>query len=74
MVFDELDKDYLDVEEDTWATLLDIDFLDQDLLPDILKQLNEELKKEMEREENRECLFVHYEAARLFKTRILPRK
>ena len=48
--FDELDKDYLEVEEDTWATLLDIDFLDQDLLPDILKQLNEELKKEMERD------------------------
>ena len=48
--FDELDKDYLDVAEETWATLLDIDFLDQDLLPDILKQLNEELRKEMERD------------------------
>jgi len=48
--FDELNIDYLEEEEDQWATLLDIDFLDQDLLPDILAQINAELKKQMERD------------------------
>ena len=48
--FDELNIDYLEEEEDQWATLLDIDFLDQDLLPDILAQINKELKEQMERD------------------------
>ena len=48
--YDELNIDYLEENEDQWATLLDIDFLDQDLLPDILAQINAELKAQMERD------------------------
>ena len=47
--FDELEKDYLEEEADQWSTMLDIDFLDMDLLPDVLAQINAELKKEMEK-------------------------
>lgn len=48
--FDELDKDYLEEEESAWATALDIDFLEQNFLGDILKQLNEQLAKQMRNE------------------------
>ena len=48
--FDELNIDYLEEDVDQWATLLDIDFLDQDLLPDILAQINAELKAQMEKD------------------------
>ena len=45
--FDELNQDYLEEEEDLYVTGLDIDFLQQNFLADILKQINEELAKEM---------------------------
>ena len=48
--FDELEKDYLEEEESAWATALDIDFLEQNFLGDILKQLNEQLAKKMRSE------------------------
>ena len=48
--FDELEKDYLEEEESAWATALDIDFLEQNFLGDILKQLNEQLAKQMRTE------------------------
>ena len=48
--FDELEKDYLEEEESAWATALDIDFLEQNFLGDILKQLNEQLAKQMRNE------------------------
>ena len=48
--FDELEKDYLEEEESAWATALDIDFLEQNFLGDILKQLNEQLAKQMRSE------------------------
>jgi hypothetical protein len=48
--YDELNIDYLEEDKDQWATLLDIDFLDQDLLPDILAQINAELKAQMEKD------------------------
>ena len=47
---DDLDKDYLEEEEDLYVTGLDIDFLQQNFLADILKQINEELAKEMRNE------------------------
>ena len=48
--FDDLEIDYLEEEESAWATALDIDFLEQDFLGDILKQLNEQLAKQMRSE------------------------
>ena len=48
--FDELEKDYLDEEEDLYVTGLDIDFLEQNFLADILKQINEELAELMRSE------------------------
>ena len=47
---DDLDKDYLEEEENLYVTGLDIDFLQQNFLADILKQINEELAKEMRNE------------------------
>ena len=46
--FDDLEVDYLEEEEDTWATGLDIDFLEQNFLVDVLAQINKELAKQME--------------------------
>jgi len=49
--FDELEKDELKVdEESTWATGLEIDFLEQNFLVDILDQINKELAKAMKDE------------------------
>jgi len=45
--FDDLEVDYLEEEEDTWATGLDIDFLEQNFLVDVLAQINKELAKQM---------------------------
>ena len=46
--FDELNVDYLDEDEtENWATLLDIDFLEQNFLQDILEQINRELAIQM---------------------------
>ena len=47
---DDLDRDYLEEEENLYVTGLDIDFLQQNFLADILKQINEELAKEMRNE------------------------
>jgi len=41
--FDDLDVDLLETEEDDATSQLDIDFLDQDFLVDILAQLNKQL-------------------------------
>ena len=48
--FDDLNQDYLEEDEDLYVTGLDIDFLQQNFLADILKQINEELAREMENE------------------------
>jgi len=48
--FDDLDQDYLEEEENLYVTGLDIDFLQQNFLADILKQINEELARQMENE------------------------
>ena len=48
--FDELEVDYLEEEKDTWATGLDIDFLEQNFLVDILAQLNKQLAMQMRSE------------------------
>ena len=45
--FDDLEVDYLEEEEDLYVTGLDIDFLQQNFLADILAQINAELAKEM---------------------------
>jgi len=46
--FDELDSDYLDAQtKDIWMTDLDIDFLEQNFLANILDQLNEMLARLM---------------------------
>ena len=47
---DDLDQDYLEEEEDLYVTGLDIDFLQQNFLADILKQINEELALQMRNE------------------------
>ena len=47
---DDLDKDYLEEEENLYVTGLDIDFLQQNFLADILKQINEELAEQMRNE------------------------
>ena len=48
--FEELEVDYLEIEEDEYATILDVDFLDQNFLGDILQQLNEQLALQMRSE------------------------
>ena len=45
--FDDLEVDYLEEEEDLYVTGLDLDFLQQNFLADILKQINEELARQM---------------------------
>jgi len=47
---DDLEQDYLEEDENLYVTGLDIDFLQQNFLADILKQINEELAKEMRNE------------------------
>ena len=47
---DDLDRDYLEEEENLYVTGLDIDFLQQNFLADILKQINEELAEQMRNE------------------------
>ena len=47
---DDLDQDYLEEEENLYVTGLDIDFLQQNFLADILKQINEELAEQMRNE------------------------
>ena len=47
---DDLNQDYLEEEEDLYITGLDIDFLQQNFLADILKQINEELAEQMRNE------------------------
>ena len=46
--FDDLDVDLLETEEDAEATALEIDFLDQNFLVDILAQLNKQLAVQMQ--------------------------
>ena len=46
--FDDLDVDLLETEEDAEATALEIDFLDQNFLVDILAQLNRQLAIQMQ--------------------------
>ena len=48
--FDDLEIDYLEEEEGQFATGLDIDFLEQNFLADILAQINKELAKAMRSE------------------------
>jgi len=48
--FDDLEVDYLEEEDDLYVTGLDIDFLEQNFLADILAQINEELAKQMRSE------------------------
>jgi len=48
--FDDLDVDLLETEEDEYATALDIDFLEQNFLVDILDQLNKQLALQMRSE------------------------
>jgi hypothetical protein len=48
--FDELDVDLLETEEDEEVTALEIDFLEQNFLVDILEQLNRQLALEMRSE------------------------
>ena len=48
--FEELEIDYLEVEEDKYMTILDVDFLDQNFLADILEQLNIQLALQMRSE------------------------
>ena len=45
--FDDLEKDHLEEDESTWATGLDIDFLEQNFLVDILKVINKQLSKKL---------------------------
>lgn len=48
--FEELEVDYLEIEEDEYVTMLDTDFLDQNFLADILEQLNRQLALQMRSE------------------------
>ena len=48
--FEELERDYLEIEEDEYVTILDIDFLDQNFLEDVLEQLNRQLALQMRSE------------------------
>ena len=45
--FDDLEVDHLEEDESTWATGLDIDFLEQNFLVDILKVINKQLTKKL---------------------------
>ena len=47
--FDDLDVDLLETEEDEAVTALEIDFLDQNFLVDILAQLNKQLAVQMQK-------------------------
>ena len=48
--FDELEIDYLEEVEDDAVSMLDIDFLDQNFLEDVLEQLNRQLALQMRSE------------------------
>ena len=48
--FDDLEVDYLEEDESQFKTGLDIDFLEQNFLADILEQINKELAKAMRSE------------------------
>jgi len=48
--FDDLEVDYLEEETENWVTGLDIDFLEQNFLVNILDQINAELAKSMRSE------------------------
>ena len=48
--FDDLEVDYLEEDESQFSTGLDIDFLEQNFLADILAQINKELAKAMRSE------------------------
>jgi hypothetical protein len=48
--FEDLEVDYLEIEEDEYVTMLDTDFLDQNFLADILEQLNRQLALQMRSE------------------------
>ena len=48
--FEELEIDYLEIEEDQYVTMLDTDFLDQNFLADVLEQLNRQLALQMRSE------------------------
>ena len=48
--FEELEVDYLEIEEDEYVSMLDTDFLDQNFLADILEQLNRQLALQMRSE------------------------
>ena len=48
--FDDLEVDYLEEDESQFKTGLDIDFLEQNFLADILAQINKELAKAMRSE------------------------
>ena len=45
--FDDLEVDHLEEDESTWATGLDIDFLEQNFLVDLLKVINKQLAKKL---------------------------
>ena len=48
--FEELEVDYLEIEDDEYVSMLDTDFLDQNFLADILEQLNRQLALQMRSE------------------------
>ena len=48
--FDDLEVDLLEVEEDEFAGVLDLDFLEQNFLKDILAELNKQLAIQMQSE------------------------
>ena len=52
--FEELNVDYLEDETENWATGLDIDFLEQNFLADILEQINRQLALQMRNEFDKE--------------------
>ena len=45
--FDDLEVDHLEEDKSAWATGLDIDFLEQNFLVDLLKVINEQLAKKL---------------------------
>ena len=45
--FDDLEIDHLEEDDSAWATGLDIDFLEQNFLVDLLKVINKELAKKL---------------------------
>lgn len=48
--FKDLEVDELEIEDDVWASGLNIDFLEQNFLVDVLEQINKELAKAMRSE------------------------